>query len=74
MERFGGVTSVQRQFPLRGVWKGEAQTHLDLIVILPVLDLSGADVQHFFAPYREELKTRFRQEDVLITMQELTIL
>ena len=74
VERFGGVTSVQRQFPLRGVWRGEYRTHLDLIVVLTVLDLTGADVGDFFIPYKEELKRRFRQEEVLITMQELTVL
>jgi hypothetical protein len=26
VEQFGGVTTVQRQFPLRGVWRGEHQT------------------------------------------------
>jgi hypothetical protein len=74
VEQFGGVTTVQRQFPLRGVWRGEHQTYLDLIVVFTVLDLSGVDVEHFFTPYKEALKTRFHQEEVLITMQELTIL
>src|SRR6266581_44985 len=50
VEQFGGVTTVQRQFPLRGVWRGERQTYLDLIVVFTVLDLSGADVEHFFTP------------------------
>ena len=74
VERFGGVTSVQRSFPLRGLWKGQQKTYLDLIVVFTVLDLSGADVQDFFASYKEELKSRFCQEDVLITMHELTVL
>ena len=74
VEQFGGVTTVQRQFPLRGVWQGERQTYLDLIVVFTVLDLSGADVEHFFTPYKEALKTRFHQEEVLITMYELTVL
>ena len=42
VEQFGGVTTVQRQFPLRGVWRGERQTYLDLIVVFTVLDLSGS--------------------------------
>jgi hypothetical protein len=41
---------------------------------ITVLDLSGVEVEHFFTPYKEELKTRFHQEEVLITMHELTIL
>ena len=68
------MTTVQRQFPLRGVWRGEYQTYLDLIVVFTVLDLSGVDVEHFFTLYKEALKTRFHQEEVLITMHELTIL
>ena len=34
VEQFGGVTTVQRQFPLRGVWRGEHQTYLDLMIVL----------------------------------------
>jgi hypothetical protein len=41
---------VQRQFPLRGIWRGEHQTYLDLIVVFTVLDLSGVEVEHFFTP------------------------
>ena len=74
VERFGGVTSVQRQFPLRGVWKGEKQTYLDLVVIFTVIDLSGADVGEFFTSYKEKLKSSFRQEEVLITVHELMVL
>lgn len=74
VERFGGVTSVQRQFPLQGIWKEEQQIYLDLIVIFTVLDLSGTAVHDFFIPYKEELKHRFKQEEILITMHELTVL
>ena len=74
VERFGGVTSVQRQFPLRGVWRGQQKTYLDLIMIFTVLDFSGTDVQDFFASYKEALKSRFCQEEVLVTMHELTVL
>ncbi len=74
VEQFGRVTTVQRQFPLRGVWQREHQTYLDLIVVFTVLDLSGVDVEHFFTPYKEALKTRFHQGEVLIPMHELTVL
>ena len=72
--RFGGVTSIQRQFPLRGTWRGERQTYLDLVVVLSVIGLSGEDASAYLASYKESLRERFRQEEVLITMQELTVL
>ncbi len=74
VSRFGGLTSVQRQIPLRGTWRGEQQTYLDLVVVLSVIDLSGEDPGAFFASFKQTLRERFRQEEVLITMQELTVL
>lgn len=35
---FGGLTSQQRDFPLRGIWQGERQLYLDLVIIMTVLD------------------------------------
>jgi hypothetical protein len=31
--RFGGVTSTQRQFPLRGLWQAQAQVFQDKVVV-----------------------------------------
>ena len=33
LTRFGGVTSVQRQFPLQGVWQTGAEIYHDLSLI-----------------------------------------
>jgi hypothetical protein len=36
--RFGGVTSTQRQFPLRGIWRSESQVFPDRVVVFTVMD------------------------------------
>jgi hypothetical protein len=36
--RFGGVTSVQRQFPLQGVWQAGTDIYQDRVVIFSALD------------------------------------
>src|SRR5437870_1287356 len=38
LDRFGGVTSTQRQFPLRGLWRSEGQVFLDWVVVFTFLD------------------------------------
>jgi hypothetical protein len=34
LRRFGGVTSVQRQFPLQGIWQNETDVYSDNIVVI----------------------------------------
>ncbi|MBS4028114.1 MAG: hypothetical protein KGZ58_05680 [Ignavibacteriales bacterium] len=74
VEQFGGVTAMQRQFPLKGMWKGERQTYLDKIVVFTVVDFRGSVGQDFFTHYKEELKQRFQQEEILITAHDLTVI
>jgi hypothetical protein len=38
LARFGGVTSQQRGFPLRGVWLGGTQLYLDQVIVMTSLD------------------------------------
>jgi hypothetical protein len=38
LTRFGGVTSVQRHFPLPGVWKSGPDVYQDRVVLLSVMD------------------------------------
>src|SRR5437764_5356481 len=38
LNRFGGVTSVQRQFPLQGVWQSGRGTYHDRVVVFSVMD------------------------------------
>ena len=41
LDRFGGVTSVQRQFPLQGVWQSGADVYQDRVVMFSVMDFRG---------------------------------
>jgi hypothetical protein len=74
LERFGGVTSVQRQFPLQGVWQSGPTTYHDRVVILSVMDFRG-EAQLACLRYLERLKTRlkkrFDQLEILITVAEM---
>jgi hypothetical protein len=38
LARFGGLTSQQREFPLRGIWQGETRIFLDQVVVMTALD------------------------------------
>lgn len=74
LERFGGVTSIQRQFPLQGLWRGEGKVHQDRVVVLTVMDFQ-TKTEFELLRYLERLKTRlkrkFDQLEILITVQEL---
>jgi hypothetical protein len=74
LERFGGVTSTQRLFPLRGLWQSGTEVFQDRVVVFSVMDLS-AQTEFERIRYLERLKTRlkkkFEQLEILITVQEL---
>ena len=73
-ERFGGLTSIMREFPLRGLWTGESEVYRDLIIIYTTIDLQPSEsTTQFFEEYKEILKSQFQQEEILITVQEIGI-
>jgi hypothetical protein len=74
LARFGGVTSIQREFALQGLWQSGARTYQDRVVVLSVMDFR--DETHLESlRYLERLKTRlkkkFDQLEVLITVADL---
>lgn len=72
--RFGGLTYTMREFPLRGIWGQENQVYQDFIIIYTIIDFSSSeDTTQFFAEYKEILKSRFEQEEVLITVHDMGI-
>src|ERR1043165_5871644 len=75
LSRFGGVTSTQRLFPLRGLWQSETAVFQDRVVIFSAMDF-GDHTEFERIKYLEQLKVRlkkkFEQLDILITVQELT--
>ena len=73
--KFGGLTSIKRDFPLRGIWGNETTVYEDEIIILTAIDSSGnlEEREQFITDYKEMLKIRFKQEEIFITGQDLTI-
>jgi hypothetical protein len=74
LSRFGGVTSVQRQFPLQGVWQTGSEVYHDRVVVFSVMDFRD-ETQIESLRYLEKLKVRlkkkFDQLEILITVAEL---
>ena len=74
LDRFGGVTSVQRQFPLQGVWQSGADVYQDRVVMFSVMDFRGeAQLECLRYPERLKgrLKKKFDQLEILITVADL---
>lgn len=71
--QFGGLTSQQRDFPLRGIWQGEAQLYLDQVIIMTVLDFRRQGSTRFLAQLKKDLLRDFDQLEILITEQALRV-
>lgn len=72
--RFGGVTSVQRQFPLQGVWQSGSETYQDRVVVFSVMDFredTQLECLHYLARLKNRLKKKFDQLEILITLADL---
>ncbi len=74
LNRFGGVTSVQRQFPLQGVWQSGTDVYHDRVVVFTVVDFR-AETQLQCLRYLERLKGRLQKKldqlAILMTVAEL---
>jgi hypothetical protein len=70
VERFGGVTA-HSQAPAQGVWKDEEEGEVerDEIVVLEVMD--DALDRDWWGRYREDLRRRFRQEELVVRAMEI---
>lgn len=68
-ERFGGVTAFIRA-PAVGLWKESAEVNRDEVVMFEVLtDELDKD---WWSTYREQLQSKFRQDEVLIWASSIT--
>jgi hypothetical protein len=74
LNRFGGVTSVQRQFPLQGIWQSGTEIYHDRVVVFSVIDFRE-ETQLECLRYPERLKGRLKrrldQLEILITVAEM---
>ena len=64
--RFGGITSHQREFPLRGVWRGPTRVYFDWVIVMSVLDFRPRGSARFIAQLKHDLLREFDQLDILI--------
>jgi len=73
--RFGGVTSTQREFPLKGAWKSGTALYEERVVVFTMMDFrdqTETRLARYLQRLKARLKKRFDQEEILITVQELT--
>ena len=74
LTRFGGVTSVQRQFPLQGVWQSATEVYHDRVATFSVMDFRGEaqlECLRYLERLKGRLKRKFDQLEILITVAEL---
>lgn len=74
LNRFGGVTSVQRQFPLQGVWQSGTDVYHDRVVMFSAMDFreeTQLECLRYLERLKERLKRKFDQLEVLITVTDL---
>jgi hypothetical protein len=71
--RFGGLTSQQREFPLRGIWHGERRLYLDEVIFMTVLDFRRQGSTRFIAQLKRDLLREFDQLEILITEHSLRV-
>jgi len=70
-ERFGGLTAFTRA-PAQGLWKDAGQTKRDDIVVFEVMvEEMDAD---WWRAYRHTLEAMFKQDEIVIRAQPVTVL
>jgi hypothetical protein len=76
LQRFGGVTQIRRANLLKGVWQQAEDVYHDNIVMFTVLDFSETleNNQQFMTEYKEFLKQKLQQKEIVITFHELYVL
>jgi hypothetical protein len=73
LERFGGVTSVQRDFPLQGIWRAGGDVYHDRVVVFSVMDFrieTDLECLRYLERLKGRLKRRLDQLEILITVTQ----
>jgi len=73
VRHFGGLTTQQREFPLRGIWQGATRLYLDQVIVMTVLDFRSQGSARFIARLKNDVLREFDQLDILITEQSLRV-
>jgi hypothetical protein len=73
LDRFAGVTSQRREFPLRGMRQAGSEVYRDRIIVLAVLDFRRHGSPQFIAALKQHLIRDFEQLEILITESALRV-
>lgn len=73
LARFGGLTTQMREFPLRGMWQGDARLYLDRVIVMTALDFRPRGSTRFIADLKRNLLQEFDQLEILITESSLRV-
>ena len=73
LDRFGGLTAQQREFPLQGIWQGATRIYLDQVIVLTALDFRRRGSTRFIAQLKQGLLRDLKQLEILITEQPLRV-
>jgi hypothetical protein len=71
--RFGGLTTQQREFPLKGMWEAETQVYVDEVIIMTALDFRPRGSTRFIVQLKKSLLLEFQQLEILITESSLRV-
>jgi hypothetical protein len=74
VDRFGGVTSNQRQFPLQGMWQSGTDIFNDRVVVFGIMDYrewTQLACLRYLERLKVRLKKKFDQLEILITVADL---
>jgi hypothetical protein len=73
LDRFGGLTTQQRAFPLEGIWQGSTRLYFDQVIIMTALDFHRQGSARFIGQLKKALLREFEQLEILITEQPLRV-
>jgi hypothetical protein len=73
LARFRGLTALQRNFPLQGIWQGDTRLYLDQVIVVTVLDFRRQGSTRFITQLKQVLLREFEQLEILITEQPLRV-
>jgi hypothetical protein len=55
LARFSGLTTLQRPFPLRGIWQAVSRLYLDQVIVMTALDFRRQGSTRFIAQLKQAL-------------------
>jgi hypothetical protein len=74
LDRFTGLTAIQRRYPLRGLWRSHSQVFRDRVVLFTAMDFqtrTDFEIIQYLERLKRRLKKKFAQMEILITLQDL---